>query len=78
MQKQKENYNEINSQNNFFIQIMRGESVQICKSFGSKFQALFSLLEKVDCKKVTVPPCGGPDRSANLLRAFDNFLNGEC
>lgn len=49
---------------------MRGESVQICKSFGSKFQALFSLLEKVDCKKVTVPPCGGPDPSANLLRAF--------
>lgn len=59
--------------------------MQICKSFGSKFQALFSLLEKVDCKKsgallrhATVPPCGGPDRSANLLSAFDNFLNGEC
>lgn len=82
LQKQK-NYNEINSQNHFFIQIMRGESVQICKSFGSKFQALFSLLEKVDCsgallRHATVPPCGGPDRSANLLRAFENFLNGEC
>lgn len=41
----------------FLIQIMRGESVQICKSFGSKFQALFYLLGKVDCKKVV--PCSG-------------------